>query len=350
VDPQSGSGSSLTAVSCSSPSACVAIGYSSSSSGAVSALGESWNGKTWAIKALVNPTGSQGSQLNGVSCASATACVAVGTYADATGAIRSLGERWNGKSWSLLSTVDPSGGTRVVLQAVSCVSAAACTAVGSYRNTSGVTTTLAEAWNGSVWTRQTTPPPTAAQQSLLLGVSCTSGSACTAVGDYTDSSGHLLTLGERWNGSSWVEQLTANPSGATFNVLNGVSCATATGCVAVGSSGTSPSGSLTEVWDGTTWSIKAVPDPSGASGSGLNGVSCTASNACRAVGDYSSGGSELTLAERWNGKKWTVEPTPNPIDSTNSVLSGVSCSKATACMAVGNDANTAGSRLTLAEA
>jgi hypothetical protein len=44
---------------------------------------------------------------------------------------------------------------------VSCASASACTAVGDYY-TSVTRTTLAERWNGTNWTIQGTPSPAAA--------------------------------------------------------------------------------------------------------------------------------------------------------------------------------------------
>ncbi|MEA2314573.1 MAG: hypothetical protein QOI03_1265, partial [Solirubrobacteraceae bacterium] len=48
--------------------------------------------------------------------------------------------------------------------------------------------------------------------SVLSGVSCTTASACTAVGYYVNSAGTRLTLAERWNGTSWATQTTPNPT------------------------------------------------------------------------------------------------------------------------------------------
>src|SRR6516165_10072849 len=45
------------------------------------------------------------------------------------------------------------------IESVSCVTPTACTSVGSYSNTSGTTVTLAEAWDGTSWTKQSTPNP-----------------------------------------------------------------------------------------------------------------------------------------------------------------------------------------------
>ena len=59
------------------------------------------------------------------------------------------------------------------------------------------------------------PPPGTALQSELYGASCTSASACTAVGDYVTSTGASKTLAERWNGTAWTLQSTPNPSGGS---------------------------------------------------------------------------------------------------------------------------------------
>jgi hypothetical protein len=66
-------------------------------------------------------------------------------------------------------------------------------------------------------------------------------------------------------------------------------------------------------------------------------VSCTSATACAAIGRGRRG----TLAEIWNGKRWTIERLPKP---NRASLFGVSCASATACIAVGSS-----SEATLAE-
>ncbi len=51
----------------------------------------------------------------------------------------------------------------------------------------------------SGWSIQTTPNPAGGSNSILNGVSCTSASACTAVGNYSNGTA-TVTLAERWNG------------------------------------------------------------------------------------------------------------------------------------------------------
>ena len=150
--------------------------------------------------------------------------------------------------------------------------------------------------------------------------------------------------------SGWSIQTTPNPAGGSDVVLNGVSCASASACTAVGGPAqpATTGVALAEGWNGTTWSIQHTPNPTGGSSIVLGGVSCSSASACTAVGDSSNGTTTVTLAERWNGTKWSIQHTPNPSGSSATILSGVSCSSVSACAAVGGWSNgTAG--VTLAE-
>ncbi|MGD0085295.1 MAG: hypothetical protein ABSD78_19215 [Acidimicrobiales bacterium] len=85
------------------------------------------------------------------------------------------------------------------LSGVSCTSATACTAVGDSYNSADIDVTLAEAWNGTKWAVEPTPNPTGAENSGLSAVSCISATACTAVGTYVNSTFTNLTLVERYS-------------------------------------------------------------------------------------------------------------------------------------------------------
>src|SRR3954453_11877401 len=64
------------------------------------------------------------------------------------------------------------------------------------------------------WTVQSVPVPKGPTGSLSA-VNCASATACTAVGHYTNGAGVQVTLAERWNGTGWSLQSTPNPSSAT---------------------------------------------------------------------------------------------------------------------------------------
>src|SRR5262249_34963662 len=163
----------------------------------------------------------------------------------------------------------------------------------------------------------------------LNGVSCTSLSACTAVGGRADGT----TLAERWNGTRWRIQATPNPPGGAF--LNSVSCASASACTAGGN--TNSGKTLADPWNGTRWTIQPTPNPAGgAPFITLQAVACTSPSACMAVGGTadSSGNAVGTLAERWNGKSWQIVPTPK-LTGPGSFLGGVALTSSTACPAGG---------------
>jgi hypothetical protein len=327
----------LNGVSCASATACMAVGeYFTTYPSAGGTLAESWDGTSWTIPSTPNPTGASDSVLEAVSCTSANACTAVG-YANQAGTGVTLAERWDGTSWTIQSTPNPDGATRSGLSGVSCTSPSACTAVGGYTNQAGTGVTLAERWDGTSWTIQPTPNPTSVSAAGLNAVSCSSASACTAVGGYDTTGVTDVTLAERWDGTSWTIQTTPNSAG-NGNLLNGVSCASATACTAVGqvTSGLITS-TLAERWNGIAWTIQPTPNPAGAKDfSVFQGVSCASASACTAVGWYSdTQGRDFTEAQRWGGGVWAIQATPNPPLSRYSRLFGVSCTAVTVCTTVG---------------
>jgi len=87
---------------------------------------------------------------------------------------------------------------------------------------------------------------------------------------------------------------------------------------------------------GPGWSMVVTPSPAGAEVSELTGVACSGAGACTAVGDFQGSGGVFTLAERWNGTAFSIQPTPSPASPPAfSVLRGFSCPAADECVAVG---------------
>lgn len=327
----------LLAVSCASSSACTAVGDLASGGSRTATLAERWNGVSWAIQSTPTPAGGRSASLQGVSCTSSTACIAVGSFTSGGGTVRPLAERWNGAGWMVLST--PRAHTRGgVLQGVSCSWRKACIAVGSVAGAA-----LVERWNGVKWAIQTTPK-LSGQTVDLSGVSCSSSKACTAVGTFHFTNGLSPTaltpsqLAERWNGARWVIQKT--PVVSHGSELFGVSCASSRVCTAVGEGQDAdvegPPQTLTERWDGVRWRIQYTPLSAGAVGGSIGGVSCSSSNACTAVGQQI--GSPTPLTEGWDGVSWTNQTAPSLPDTGEDFLQGVSCTSSDACIAVGSGA------------
>ena len=168
----------------------------------------------WSITPM--PSSSGLASLAGVSCPTASRCVAVGT----TGRY-ALAEVSSGNAWTV--THSPYVGSSASLAGVSCVSATHCFAVGTFWD--GHTgQPLAETWNGTTWSA--TPAPRAEAQGALLSVSCPSATRCVAVGETGDSGGESDGLAETWDGSHWsLMHVHDQPLGST-STLTGVSCAT----------------------------------------------------------------------------------------------------------------------------
>jgi hypothetical protein len=189
----------------------------------------------------------------------------------------------------------------------------------------------------------------------LIGVSCGTASACMAVG--TKSLDGTKTFAERWDGTDWWILPTPNPASALESQLDGVSCASATNCMAVGSSIYSGGEvkTLAQRWDGTSWSNVSAPNVSGMRTNALLGISCSSGTSCIAVGHYAPEISvfmreQKTLIESWDGSAWTIQSSPNP--QRFNMLTGIACSSSTACTAVGHsrpDIFGQTSRATLAE-
>ncbi len=246
----------------------------------------------WAV--VPSPSkGTSNNLLNDVSCASSSSCTAVGYYTTSTG-LRTLAESWNGTTWSIKPSPNQGTGSNQ-LNGVACASSSSCTAVGTYTNSStGSSQTLAESWNGTTWSIKPSPNQ-GTSNNVLNGVSCTSSSSCTAVGNYTNiSTGSFRTLAESWNGTNWTIKLSPNKL-TSYNSLQGVSCPSSSLCTAVGT-GANTSQTLVESWNGTKWSI--VPSPSKGSVNYLSGVSCASSSSCAAAGFYASSAAARTLIER----------------------------------------------------
>src|SRR5215472_7614370 len=344
----------LIAVTCTSSSACTAVGGYGNSSGTQVTLAEHWNGTQWRIQATSNPSGAQFSFLNAVSCTSPSACTAVGGYGNSSGTLVTLAERWNGTTWVIQHTPNPSGAQVSILNAVSCTSSSACAAFGFDVNGSGLSVTLAERWNGTTWSIQPTPNRPRASASGFSAVSCPMPSFCMAAGTAANSFSTPVSLAESWNGKSWKVQNTPNLPGAEPSGLLGVSCTRPSNCMAVGLTGTdfSPRAALVaEHWNGNSWNITPVPNPPGmTAGGGLGSVSCTATSACMAIGAYSNSSSPFQpLSERWNGTRWSVVPIPHPPGALATLLQSVACTSATACTTVGFAINASGTAVTVAE-
>ncbi len=329
-------------VSCTSVSVCTAVGYTEEG-----ALAEHWNGKTWTAEDARSQPGALESHLTHISCSSASTCTAIGYYTLEGTKLVPLVEHWESGAWKIESIPIPVKAEISRLDDVSCSSTTVCTAVGFYEEASGSRSALVERWEAGKWSIQSSPVPsggTEVPMELLWGVSCTSATACTAVGSYQaeviskPTKSYGATLAEQWNGKAWTVVASPNPGGiskADNSSLSSVACSSSTECTAVGGYGEGePSAAR---WNGTAWTEEAMARPIGASETSLQGLSCSGSS-CATVGFYEPSGSKtwLGVTEYRNGAGWELEPPFLPTGTSFMDLTGVSCSSAAVCVSVGD--------------
>jgi hypothetical protein len=113
-------------------------------------------------------------------------------------------------------------------------------------------------------------------------------------------------------------------------------------CMAVG---TGISGSFAERWNGRKWSLDRLPLPLDGVHveTDVYGISCATPLRCMIVGFYVRTHTRgqphfMTFAAKWNGQRWSLALPPNPSKSSDSELIGVSCPVERFCIAVGSAA------------
>ncbi len=276
----------------------------------------------WSVVPSPSP-GPSVNDLNGVASISANDVWAVGDFINASGASQTLIEHWNGTQWSIVASPNPSA-FHNVLRGVTAIATNDVWAVGWFNNAQDIPRTLIEHWNGSSWSVVTSPNGSKGSN-FLFGVTAVSSTDVWAVGEFNNTS----TLTEHWNGHTW--RVVSSPNGGTRdNVLNGVTAVSATDVWAVGDflDSTSTSHTLIEHWNGKKWSVVASQNPVTGSNT-LNAVQAVSASDVWAVGQTST----QTLIEQWNGTQWSVVASPNL--TGNNLLRGVAIVSASDIWTVG---------------
>ena len=342
---------SLNAVTCSSASHCLTVG--------AVGLAETSDdgGRTWSRGAMVSAV-----DANGVACPTPDRCVAVGSSGSNTNLNAVVVSNDGGRTWTAATAV-PQPATAAegdtvsqYLWAVACPTSTTCVAVGSmtgvstcvipadeYNGTPAQTYSCTDTYNeillsedaGATWVLQTVPQPT--DYSGLSGISCPTATVCLAVGFSPggSSSGGVApeVLLSDDGGQSWtLVNLARSAAVSSINGLTGVACASADLCVAVGSGFI-----LLSTDGGAAWSranIASSP-PAQSALVGLVGVACPLASTCIAVG------SKGVLLTTDAGQTW-VAPWEDaayflvfPGEPEGEEIAGIACPVATSCVLVG---------------
>lgn len=347
--------SNLYDISCASSATkiCVSVGKTEGG-GKSDPYAQSWNGTSWSNITAGVPEAATAGELQSVDCFGSEPplflCFAAGSYTS-SGVTKSLILSGTNSGLSTVqATPNPEGASETAFKGMACRTFTACAAVG-YSVKSGKKTAFAvELSSESKWVTQSLPEPEGATSSELHGVDCPTTTFCVAVGSYTVSGGSIWAWSATWNGTSWTLQTVSKPAGSIRTVLLDVSCSSTSACAGVGiyRDSTGLQTSFVERWNGTSWSHQASANPAGSTNTVIQGVSCVASSPCVAVGDWNNGKTWLPMAQEYNGSAWALDTTPNPEGATETIIEGVAC-RSTGCLSSGWYKDSGGKFKTLGE-
>ena len=327
----------------------------------------------WRPTVVPSPSGGSYGILAGVTCASATSCVAGGTYYSASHSTLPMIAAESGGKWKAVATLRlPSNALSGVDQSatgtpVACPAKTSCVAVGSYRTAAGlgafIATGSGHKWGTAfspTWPKGAIVPPVG----YLSGVSCAGRGTCVAVGGYTDAAGNgepmvVAESGKHWRRASAI-RLPSNAAANPDAHLTAVSCPKAGDCEAVGTyTATGNQGEALAVGEtkgrwGKAAEIK-LPKVNVEPLAELLSVSCPSPGSCVAVGSYITlSGLMAALAVREVRSHWQpgVHLTALPAgaatgNSQLANLNGVSCTSSQ-CVAVGQYTDPQGGQLAMA--
>jgi hypothetical protein len=215
--PATPAGTVMRGVAAVSASDIWAVGSSLNATSVSQTLIEQFNGRKWSV--VPSPDAStQNNRLDAVTAVAANDVWAVGTAQTASGVFQTLTEHWDGAAWSIVASP---AGTQAELDTAAAVSSNDVWAAGH----SG-SATLIEHWNGTSWAVVPSPSP-GPLFNVLNGIAVVAANDIWAVGSSQNSSGISATLIEQWNGTSWSVVTSPSPgsaaslSGAAANPVSG---------------------------------------------------------------------------------------------------------------------------------
>jgi len=225
----------ILGIACASASSCFAVGSYDNSTVQAGMLLRLSGGKWTAAAAPVPPGSAVNGSVDAISCPSLTFCEAGGWQDNSGGISQAVLLQWSAGKWSVVKSPLPSGAAashQASISGISCPSASRCIAVGSYLDAKGNTQAMLLTRSGGKWTAAKAPLPAGAASNPwtdIAAVSCPAVARCTAAGGYTNSASELVGLLLFWSGKAW----RAVPAPAAAHQLTAISCPSLTRCVAL---------------------------------------------------------------------------------------------------------------------
>ena len=308
-----GGNAQVVSVTCATAGGCTAGGFYKDGSGHHQAFVVSEKNGNWgsAIEVPGIETLNSGGDAHvaSVSCATAGNCTAAGLYRDGSLHYQAFVVSEKKGSWGsaieVPGTASLNMGGNARVNSVSCATAGACTAVGSYTDGSSHFQAFVVSETDGIWGSAIEVPGSATLNSgadaSVLKVACGAAGSCTAGGFYRDGSGDYQAFVVSEKNGSWGSAIevpgTATLNSAGYALVNSVSCATAGSCTAGGyyrDSSVHYQAFVVSEANGIWGSAIEVPGTASLNSGGnaqVVSVSCGAAGSCTAAGFYTDGSS-----------------------------------------------------------
>jgi hypothetical protein len=292
---------------------------------------EQWDGSRWSR--LPHPAALARSSISPLAAVSDDDLWAVGQLFQSHGEISHpwVGD-WDGQSWRRTPLPGPTLNTDI--EDATALSATDVWLTGDrITNDHGGLRPVTYHWNGTVWTSVGLPFPGRGRVTDLIGTSGIASDDVWAVGGTVNRTGDRdpQTYVVHWDGTSWSRVSTPNP-GSEDNRLLSVTAITPSNVWGVGETGSrgQPHTLLEHDMHGT-WHVVRLP-PAFHSYT-FRAIAVDRPDDVWLVGFTGNGAGFDTVAVHWNGHHWRRTPTPNPGGDT--YLTAVSANGPGATWAVG---------------
>jgi hypothetical protein len=328
-------GSTLSAIACSTPTRCVAVGQYETYTKRVRPLFETYENGRW----QASTAGGQSQGLDAVACNVST-CLATGSWYGGTYDDTALFKRDASGTWSL----QPAGiGYGETVADPACTPGdGPCFAQVFHQSRAFPIPRTFLYESGGGWHAVNFPGPAGADLTTLeLGaMSCPAVDYCVTVGSYRDTAAphaqHLVA--ETFaDGQLSAGRIALPPALADENgdlIASETACISRTRCV--GGEAFPNHDGLVLSKSASAWAARTVPVPSGGSAGGawIADVACSTAGFCVGVGSVGRGSAALPLTEDWSGGQWSPTVIPLPAGQVNGQLASVSC-RGLQCVAAG---------------
>jgi hypothetical protein len=194
--------------------------------------------------------------------------------------------------------------------------------------------------------------PGAATPGALLSVDAVTASDVWTAGYQQPQPGTATPLAEHWDGNGWRRTKTPLPEGQPYGTLQSISVVSdddvwAVGYASVVSGGASTT--LAEHWNGKRWSVVPTAEPEGSTWSALQSVTAISADNVWAVGYFYNSGDGGSVIEHWDGSQWSLVASADPAGAYKPGLQAVTARSASDIWAVGSYFDDSGAADTLIE-